>query len=709
MYTLHVLCLLAFACPASAGASGENWWCDKSTCYDEDLACIEAIIIIVLVVLAVLFDTAHHHLEHFADGSYWYGKLQSSSVAPESGRGDAGYSRPFPKAIKQRTPLFKHWVDRMSKEFMVLGFLAFVVFVFREAGFFEWLVNVFPASNYSHIHLPKTPEDWLHMVENVHMKLFLGMIVYFLLILKVVEGCSKHVQFWEEMRILRRSQSCRAASQAGDFGERSTSDVLGHTRLRRYGRWRLYFIKSVMTWRETRPRLYEETLKHLGTWSCDTPTQRRLHCTLDEVFPFSAYLAYSVRTCCKDTVDVHCITWAAVILLFSIFALIHRYAKLILLHFMPFFIVCAFLLLYCVSRLVRVFRQHVEMAGSKAVHTVAAMEDAERRTSASISFDLELGTDASDQGTGTSTSLDKQKSTSEGFHERHATELWVFRTLQICLFVLSYSCAHTIGDANDWRNRPEQVLAVSSGFITLFLVLGNLLPKYVPNFAALMAMPPYCDQSNVQTFFEVIDEYHPEHRKPEPRLLKPKEWAHGIPTSAPSKAGQGQESSGSSLGCAEGNANISTLVKQQNTPCGQVKEMQAILELPGAATDSDDSDPVIDHAYTQTLKSELMLMRAQLARCEVLMQCAHYRTHAERASGGSPNTYCSFLETESVRQSSPKRDASKTPLSESCCSAGRDEVPFDEHSRGGQISTKTDRHVHYAEEVPGLGADRIGS
>lgn len=230
----------------------------------------------------------------------------------------------------------------------------------------------------------------------------------------------------------------------------------------------------------------------------DTPGQSRFQRVLDDMFPFSAYLAYSVRYACLDIVDVHSFTWAAVLVLFTVFALLHRFAGLILLHLMPIFIVGAFLLLFALRYLVLTFRQRVESAGCLAVHAAASMEEQSQPISVSSST-----------GSG-SVDSDASKVT-ENFHERHSTELWVLRALQILLFVLSYACARTIGDLNDWRNRPKEVSAVSSAFLVLFILLGSLLPNYVPAFAALMALPPYCDKSNVETFFEVLDEYNTMH------------------------------------------------------------------------------------------------------------------------------------------------------------------------------------------------------
>jgi len=47
------------------------------------------------------------------------------------------------------------------------------------------------------IRLPATRDDWLHMVELVHMKLFLGMIIYFSSMLRIVQGSISDMRRWD--------------------------------------------------------------------------------------------------------------------------------------------------------------------------------------------------------------------------------------------------------------------------------------------------------------------------------------------------------------------------------------------------------------------------------------------------------------------------------------------------------------------------------
>jgi len=526
------LSLLALVPPVAAGGDGNaRWWCEADVCHDNEYSYIESCIVITLVICALLFEGCHHVIAHNAHKTYAYGKLQRLHPEMTDHAHSHGHMHEF------RVPLLAHLVDRLSEEFMILGLLAFLVFVFREVGGFDKVLELFPPEE-AEIHLPGTASDWLHMVENVHMKLFLGMIIYFVLVSRIVTGCTHSIATWEEMRILRRN-SLSTLENLGS-SESSPDDIVDRTQLRRYGRWRSYFIFSVINWKDRRPKLYEEMLKHMfgtiGDSSGDESVQA-VHKALDDHFPFSAYLAYSVRECSKDTVEVHKTTWGVVLVLFVFFALIQRYADMILIHTMPVFIALAFIQLFGLRFVVRRFRERVETSGSRAIRSCSksGLEAAEKVIH---QMGLESDGPSSMAGDAWRTDVDGSRSVSsfgsrwrpagtgnhhdappmleeeapkcvppESFHERHTTELWVLRGVQAVLFVLSYACARTVGDFNDWRSRPQQVLIIASSFTVLFLLLMNMLPKYVPLFAALMALPPYVDRGNVQTFLRVLDEY----------------------------------------------------------------------------------------------------------------------------------------------------------------------------------------------------------
>lgn len=218
-----------------------------------------------------------------------------------------------------------------------------------------------------------------------------------------------------------------------------------------------------------------------------------------------------------------------------------------------------------------------------------------------LSFDLESAGGAIEAKRFESPAVRRQHT--QGFHERHSTELWVFRMLQVCLFVLSFFLARTVGDANEWRNRPKEVLAISSAFTVLFIVLGSLLPKYVPNFAALMAMPPYCDQSNVDTFFEVLEEYktqHVQHSFHEPQQDKSSDVVY------PSLLNRHCDRDG-----------FRAVKVGATTPAR--KNGSVRFEVEPDSREFETSESSSHHVSAASLRCEMGMMRTHLARLESLM------------------------------------------------------------------------------------------
>merc|ERR1712151_414257 len=91
------------------------------------------------------------------------------------------------------------------------------------------------------------------------------------------------------------------------------------------------------------------------------------------------------------------------------------------------------------------------------------------------------------------------------FHVRHRTEFFMLRSLQVLLFLISYSFSQTILDFDLWSTAPLKALLNNSLFLLLFVALVHVLPKSVPLFLSIMAMPPYVDHANLATFRTVLE------------------------------------------------------------------------------------------------------------------------------------------------------------------------------------------------------------
>eukprot|EP00746_Dinoflagellata_sp_MGD_P150924 gnl/MRDRNA2_/MRDRNA2_82678_c0_seq1.p1 gnl/MRDRNA2_/MRDRNA2_82678_c0~~gnl/MRDRNA2_/MRDRNA2_82678_c0_seq1.p1 ORF type:complete len:656 (+),score=112.68 gnl/MRDRNA2_/MRDRNA2_82678_c0_seq1:247-1968(+) len=458
--------------------------------------------------MALVFEEVWHKVSHHVQHSYKYGKLHdiAHSRAHDSdhmdGHGNVRHVR-----------LAQELVNRAGGEFMTLGFLAFCVFMFNQTGGFESVASGIQkdkehrrlasssgghsssSSDEDYWHYPMTASDWLHLVEIVHMKLFVGMVFYFCLTSVVVRGSAQIIQKWEELR-LRRLQERRLSSQGG----LATEDVEVSSRsydeeFARYITWRKYFFHRIVEWRDRRRTLFVQMLNRLEIDSGAANALERFSFDMEERCAFSSYLSLNVEYGVRDTISVHGSTWCVVIALFTIFALLHRYAEITLLDIMPPFFAVCFVVLWVMHRLVKKRAQQVD--GWDSVKDKKDGVDVEAdETSCTATHGSFAETSFTD---GMSTKL----------IQRHNTEMILLRMLQVLLFLVCYTFSGTVMDIPAWKTHPDKVLLMSSLFALLFVLLAYMLPKEIPVFLALMSLPPYVDTLNFRLLKASIDDHMP--------------------------------------------------------------------------------------------------------------------------------------------------------------------------------------------------------
>lgn len=91
-------------------------------------------------------------------------------------------------------------------------------------------------------------------------------------------------------------------------------------------------------------------------------------------------------------------------------------------------------------------------------------------------------------------------------HQQFETQMMPLRILQIVLFLISYNFARTVADLHDWKVYTSKTLLFSSLYVLLFSLLMSVLPSQVIKFLAMMALPPYVDEKNLEFFYSVVDE-----------------------------------------------------------------------------------------------------------------------------------------------------------------------------------------------------------
>eukprot|EP00928_Gymnodinium_smaydae_P011336 TRINITY_DN14197_c0_g1_i1.p1 TRINITY_DN14197_c0_g1~~TRINITY_DN14197_c0_g1_i1.p1 ORF type:complete len:750 (+),score=141.40 TRINITY_DN14197_c0_g1_i1:124-2373(+) len=512
--------LVADTLPGAWAAGGKAWYV-----YDYEYNFQEAIILIVFIFLAFCFETAWHAVVHLAAKSYRYSLYNAEAVlAPvqkkdsdethsprlnkRSTRCTHSYGQNLPQPRAKRTSSVKHvqlyleLANRAGTEFMILGFLGFTIFCFNQAGGFAALVAIAPpCEGKCSWHVPETDTDWLHMAEVVHIKLFLGMLLYFALISRVCHGSVKQMSNWEEQR-RRRINHARYNEMARSRRLSNVEVFEIDAELQKFMAFRSYFISTVSNWNEEKPNLFREVLfrvfppeltglsgKSSKEMKADFYTE--MESGFDgHGFVFSAYLALNVERGVRDSIAVHSTTWLMVSVLFGIFAACSWGLHLRLSFFTPFMCGLAFVILIGMWLVVRRRQQNVmSYVGSNDVD----VEGFHNGSSASKDF----------SGIVPEPDFDKDKT---NIFNRFETQMMPLRALQILVFLISYNFARTVADVHDWQDSFEATLLYSMLYVLLFSLLMAVLPSQLVSFLAMLALPPYVDATNLEFFYAVIDE-----------------------------------------------------------------------------------------------------------------------------------------------------------------------------------------------------------
>mmetsp|Transcript_113821 Transcript_113821/g.368322 ORF Transcript_113821/g.368322 Transcript_113821/m.368322 type:complete len:508 (-) Transcript_113821:834-2357(-) len=440
--------------------------------YGWEQSWLEKITLIVFVCLALVFEVSFHHMMHAMEHSYLYGDEQARTALVMRGS-----CRRFTEVIKRHRRLFKEFVSRVAGEFMSLGFLGLSLFIFSFMSGFEFLVKTFHA-------LPESVTGYKHFVELVHIKLFLGMALYFFLVFRVVSGGVRQVRTWEQLNLQR-------IEHATGSGPTDSPDPV----FDKYLRLRCHFLLKLSDWQIKEPTHFRETCRVLGTCATGEGAQRKFDLWLHENFSFSEYLALNVETGICDSIEVHPLTWLVVLLIMCSLAFIDRFGRLDSTGLgTPVCILFAFGILASMQCLAVTKHRRI-LARARA----SGMDPAQQLPIPSQ--------DAQQQSAHSDESMDIGQPAArivKNVHRHYNTEMITLRVLQIVLFLISYFFASTLLDLDGWRLHAKRTWLYTAGFVLLFSLLSYSLPSSVPTFLALMALPPYMDDDNLKMFFSVL-------------------------------------------------------------------------------------------------------------------------------------------------------------------------------------------------------------
>lgn len=455
--------------------------CPQSTTLEQhEVDCVYELILIVYLALAIVFEAVWHLNAHRAERAYYYGQYIDQARIEEQfcRRRDA-------KGNVRHLRLMRELFSRAGGEFMTLGFLAFLSFVFAQCGGYKSVADGFYGCDPDNLRFPMTYHDWELFAEIVHVQLSIGMFCYFGLIYRTIEGAQTKIQSWERthMRWLQgMTNQCNTARFSGADQE-----------LNVYNLWRHYFIVKIIGWSSKRPATFRQVLSALDVkfdplveeFSVDLLETTKME--LSQRFALSAYLAYNLEMCLKDSVEVHVHTWFCLLILIGFFALLHWAGKVTLLSIMFGVVAAAVCVLLAMALLVRSRKRTIENKSLKAAVTVAP--------SGPINDVIEVVNQAKDG------IIDFAVRTTDS---RFYIDIWCLRVLQIVLFFVCNGFARVATNADGWRNDPEKTALLTCLFAILYIALAILLPKYVPMFLALLSLPPFIDPDSIKQLLETL-------------------------------------------------------------------------------------------------------------------------------------------------------------------------------------------------------------
>jgi len=427
--------------------SGPPWYC-----HDWELDFVEAVGTVMFLLTALCFEKVYHHIQHNCEHSFVYGQ----SMLSEEEKHKAVERSSFAK------PLRLIWFQRLGGEFMVLGFLAFLIWCCNQQG----IMDAFAEITASDMNLPTVGSDYLHLMEAVHMQLFVAMILYFALGIKIVISSDNRIKEFEHNRGVWIEQIMSKTDKNFDTDTRSLLEFKkwrGHFLHGRYG-----CVREILAWRENEPKTFT---KIMGALNINKPEDEITVEDIQKVctgrFSFCTYLVFSVCSAAQEVVNVSEAAILTIVLLKVFLAILHRGAKVDSATVSTFFSALCFLFIVLTWTITLVFRK----ALAESEEDIKVMKG--------VSWLPYV--------------MDK-------ISHKVNPEAFVLNTLQVLLFFFCHTWSGNMIDKNFWNKIFQDGKAGPIGIAILycvgFIALAQVLPRAVPDFAAVTALPPFFSNSN---------------------------------------------------------------------------------------------------------------------------------------------------------------------------------------------------------------------
>jgi hypothetical protein len=313
------------------------------------------------------------------------------------------------------------------------------------------------------------------------------MLFYFILLLVTINGSTSKMQEWELLQ-------ARVADEGTSRSPRASTD---DTKYKVFLGWRCCFVVKLFHLAQEHPERYLTLLDTLELRG--EPSQGLFRKRLEERLPFGAYLARNVEAGILDSIELHGATWAAMIPITLLSAVLHKcfQINIFLLNFV--FVVIAILALAVMYFSTQARLRKISRTADALCREADAPAMEEDRPKVLLRYSSSLpGFTRHDL------SAPRECRCCADFHERHSTELVMMRLLQVACVLFSFGVAHQVLAIQGWkyaRLHSAYELAVT---LMLYLVPAIMMRSAVPEFLVIMALPPCVDDGNMEALIAAI-------------------------------------------------------------------------------------------------------------------------------------------------------------------------------------------------------------
>jgi len=277
--------------------------------HNDQYSFVECMVLLPMILMAIVFEKIHKAMHHMV--------MHQTKVHIDDL--DHGKKEIIHKGHVKGLYLIRLF-ERSSEEFMVLGFIAFCVWCLNKGSTFQKVVRPYDSYLRSGVGTPYTSYgppaggELLHLVEDVHMQLFIAMVFYFLLMVAAVHYVENSIALWnryeKELKEKGYPEKCDGSITSiilRVLARRNISLFSYHSVRKYFIRWTLHNRKDCF--KSENERQNEKELRQFARG-----------------FDFSLYLTVHLDEIMDEMLTIHAETWCFVAFFYAIMGVVARFA-----------------------------------------------------------------------------------------------------------------------------------------------------------------------------------------------------------------------------------------------------------------------------------------------------------------------------------------------------------------------------------------------